>query len=231
MNKSESINDLASALAKFQAGLKTVKTDSTNPHFKNKFASLAAIFDAIRAPLAACDMSVSQVCDDQGLVTILMHTSGQWIASRMPIMSRKADDPQAYGSGLSYAKRYSLSAILGVAIEEEDDDGERAAKKPTGQTSSRPSTPPNTTPYPPKQDPSWVDEPSEQSGSPDMATDKQIKKLHVVGKQFYGDEWDARRKALIQWATNEQSESTSDLTKSKCSELIDGIVKKMEGAK
>jgi hypothetical protein len=131
MNKSEQINELAGALAKAQAEIKGALKDAQNPFFKSSYADLASVWDAIRAPLAKHGLSVIQTTDstEKGmvLVTTLAHASGQWIEGRYPIQPMK-NDPQAMGSATTYARRYALAAIVGVA--QIDDDGEAAMARP-----------------------------------------------------------------------------------------------------
>lgn len=135
--QSENTNELATALALAQGAMKAATFNKVNPHFKNRYADLAAVIDAIRAPLAANGLSYSQTTEirDGGLVlvTTLRHSSGQWIASEYPLPS--AAKPQELGSALTYARRYSLSAIACIAADD-DDDAEMARK--TDQTASVP---------------------------------------------------------------------------------------------
>lgn len=129
MNKSEAINELATALAKAQAEMTFAAKDATNPHFKSKYADLAAVWDAIRAPLTKHGISVTQFPSyDDALVsveTILLHSSGQWISSVASAPAVKLD-PQGVGSAITYLRRYSLAAVAGVA--QDDDDGNAATK-------------------------------------------------------------------------------------------------------
>ena len=131
MNKSDDIKELALALSKTQSILKGALKDSNNPFFKSKYADLASCWDACREPLAANGLSVVQMpCNDTpdsvALETILMHTSGQWISSvfSMPVSKH---DAQAVGSAITYARRYALAAVVGIAPE--DDDGNLASGK------------------------------------------------------------------------------------------------------
>lgn len=140
--QSETTSDLSAALAKAQAQMKAAAFNKTNPHFKNKYADLASVLDAIRKPLADNSLSVTQTTEirDGGfvLVTTLRHASGQWVGSEYPLpMGAK---PQELGSALTYARRYSLSAIACIAADE-DDDAEGARQ--TGQTSSTPRAKPS----------------------------------------------------------------------------------------
>lgn len=130
MNQTEDIKELVSALAKAQGKMEPAKFNRVNPHFKNRYADFTSCMDACRVPLADNGLAVLQYCDTINekltLVTTLAHTSGQWIKSYFPL-NPKTMDSQSIGSAMTYAKRYSLSAMLGiVSDEEEDDDGETA---------------------------------------------------------------------------------------------------------
>mgnify|MGYP007083421515 CR=1 FL=1 len=128
-NSSDNINELAAALSKCQGQMSPAIKDSINPHFKNKFATLYSIWEACREPLSNNGLSVVQTMDFISerlcLTTKLMHSSGQWLSSTVPVISAK-NDAQGIGSALSYFKRYSLSALLGICTADEDDDGNAA---------------------------------------------------------------------------------------------------------
>jgi hypothetical protein len=101
-----------------------------NPHFKSQFASYPDMIAASRIYLAKNGLSVIHCMDIVGgqsvLVTILGHSSGQYISSRIPITNEK-NTIQSLGSSITYLKRYSYSAIIGMAVrEKEDDDGNEA---------------------------------------------------------------------------------------------------------
>jgi hypothetical protein len=127
--RSESINELATAMAKAQGDISGAIKDSQNPFFKSSYADLGSVWDACRAPLSKNGLSVIQTIECSGserwLKTTLAHSSGQWIESLVPINPTK-DDPQGLGSCLTYLRRYSLAAIVGVY--QEDDDGNAATK-------------------------------------------------------------------------------------------------------
>jgi len=119
MKTSEQISELAAALAVAQGMMENAIMNRTNPHFKTKYADLAAVLNAARKPLSANGLAIVQTIGDGILHTRLLHTSGQWIASEHPLpMSGK---PQEIGSALTYARRYSLSALIGIAADEDDD--------------------------------------------------------------------------------------------------------------
>lgn len=130
------INELADALAKFQSEMEGAKKDSVNPHFKSKYADLESVREACR-PMARHGLSYVQPVTAEGprvtVTTILMHKSGQWISSSLSIAATQ-NTPQAVGSAITYGRRYGLSAMVGIAPE--DDDGQAASS-----TSSRTTAP------------------------------------------------------------------------------------------
>ena len=127
--KSDSVNEIAAALAIAQGEIKNAAFNRINPHFKNRYADLAAILDAVRVPFSKNKIAVSQTTEiregGMALVTTLMHSSGQWISADYPL-PRDAP-PQQLGSALTYARRYSLSSIAGISADD-DDDAETAEK-------------------------------------------------------------------------------------------------------
>lgn len=127
MERSESIKELAAALNKAQAEMSGAKKGANNPFFKSKYADLNSVVDAVRVPFAENGLSYSQfpVMDDNrvGVETILMHESGEFIASTLMLPTGKLD-AQAAGSAITYARRYSLQSIAGIPAE--DDDGNAA---------------------------------------------------------------------------------------------------------
>ncbi len=132
MNRSESIAQLAAALAKAQGNLKNPHFDSMNPHFKSKFASLAAVREAVIPTLAAHGLSLSQwpVSNgtSAGCVTLLAHDSGEWLEEVFTIPIDKAN-AHGYASAVTYAKRISMQSVCAV-VGDEDDDGNGAIEKP-----------------------------------------------------------------------------------------------------
>jgi hypothetical protein len=127
--QSETIGAVAAALSKAQADITGALKDSSNPFFKSKYADLASCWDACRKQLAANNLCVIQTTDLDDLTnqtvlkTILAHSSGEWVKSITPILT-KDNSPQAQGSGITYARRYALAAIVGLA--QVDDDAEAA---------------------------------------------------------------------------------------------------------
>ena len=130
VNKSESIKELAIALNKFQAECSGAKKNANNPHFKSKFANLEAVINCAKDALSDNGLSVSQfpVMDQgyAGVETLLMHVSGEWISNTL-LLACKKQDPQAMGSAITYARRYSYQSVLGIPAE--DDDGESSMQR------------------------------------------------------------------------------------------------------
>jgi hypothetical protein len=124
MNKSEKIDQLALALHKVQAEVKNPAFDSTNPHFKSKFASLASVREAVLPILNKHGLSLSQFPKagdgTAGCVNLLVHHSGQWLEEDC-LLPLDKNNAQGAGSAITYARRYSLQGIAGVVAEEDDD--------------------------------------------------------------------------------------------------------------
>lgn len=137
MEQSESVKALAAALSKAQATVEGAKRDSTNPHFRNRYADLTSVWEACRGALTDNGLSVIQspgpIAEGRmEMTTQLLHASGEWVRGSLTIPLGKVD-AQAYGSATTYARRYALAAFVGVAPD--DDDGEAATKaKPTAAT-------------------------------------------------------------------------------------------------
>lgn len=127
MEKSESIKEIALALSKFQAQIPKIDLDrevevqtKTGGKYKFKYATFANILEKIRKPLSENGLSFSQLVNVDGSVTtILMHSSGEWLSSSLTITGDKT--PQGIGSAITYNKRYSLTSILGICGDDDDD--------------------------------------------------------------------------------------------------------------
>jgi len=135
MLKSETIGELAKALAAAQGEIENAKKDAENPFFKSKYADLAAVREAYQKPLSKHGLALVQTPSteftEDGMIvsvtTILMHTSGEWVSGQIRAIPGKTD-PQGIGSCVTYLRRYGAGAITGVAAD--DDDG-NAASTPT----------------------------------------------------------------------------------------------------
>jgi hypothetical protein len=124
------IDKLAAALAKAQAEIVGAEKSRTNPAFKSKYATLADVWDACRKPLTANGLSVVQLVRATSggveVETKLLHTSGQSLSATLGVPVDK-NTAQGIGSAITYARRYGLSAMVGVCPDE-DDDGHAATQ-------------------------------------------------------------------------------------------------------
>ncbi len=133
MKTSDSIKELSGAFVAAQAELKNATFDAKNPHFGNRYASLAGMRDGVVEVLSKHGLAIIQgTAFDSGIATVntrLVHKSGEWLESVYPFA---VDKPQAMGSAYTYARRYSLAAICGIASEEDDDanEGSKTDTKP-----------------------------------------------------------------------------------------------------
>jgi hypothetical protein len=156
--QSENIAELAIALAKAQSENGTVHKDAKNPFFKSNYASLAQVWETVRPALTANGLSVVQLPshDESGyyVESMLIHSSGQWIKSRL-YMKPVKEDPQGIGSLISYARRYALQSLVMVCSDDLDDDGEMAMGRSSSVPQARTLPPKVLAPATPKEDPNW----------------------------------------------------------------------------
>lgn len=157
MKKSESIIELAKALAKFQSEIKDPSKSGKANY--GKYVTLDELLESIRPVLSQNGLSFLQFPGGDGqlitITTVLLHSSGEWIESEPFTLKSQKVDPQGAGSAVTYGRRYSLSAILGVAWDT-DDDGqasshaivsttERKAEPPTPINQTKPAFPDENT--------------------------------------------------------------------------------------
>lgn len=147
---SAQIGKLALALSKAQGEMGAALKDSKNPFFNSRYADLAAVWAALREPLAKNELAVVQTTNGDGsnavIITRLVHSSGEWIKGTLTLKPTK-QDPQGIGSAITYGRRYALAAICGVV--QEDDDANAASKpvqsaqktQPTPEAKAPPVTP------------------------------------------------------------------------------------------
>jgi hypothetical protein len=140
MEHSATIGKLTEALSKAQGVIEGAKLDSTNPFFKSRYSDLTSVWASCRKPLAENGLAVFQTCcsDTPDIVvveTMLSHISGEWVRGRLTMKPAK-NDPQSIGSCITYGRRYSLAAMVGIAPE--DDDGNVAS----GREEQKPVTKP-----------------------------------------------------------------------------------------
>lgn len=150
-SNSSELGELFSALSKAQGKISTALKDKKNPFFKSSYADLTSVWDACRDPLYQNGLAVIQTIegtkDDMFLNTWLGHSSGQWMKSKLPLTiipeskKNKQGDvigfqitPQGIGSAITYARRYALSALVGICADD-DDDGEKAMARKSSKES------------------------------------------------------------------------------------------------
>lgn len=206
---SSEIGELAAALAAAQGELEPATKNAQNPMLRNKYADLASCYEACRKVLPQKGLAVSQICMpcDKGMVrvkTVLMHTSGQWISSECTLEAvgnKGVNGAQAAGSAITYARRYGLSAIVGL-VADEDDDGCNAGpnqKERVQQTRQQAKT----------------NNPDPMTKAQHSAVMAYLARRHGNDRQGYIDELSAFFGRTIT--------SSAELTKSMASEFIDAI--------
>ncbi|MCC2413999.1 ERF family protein [Bacillus sp. FSL W8-0519] len=169
MNRSETIAKLAKSLVLFNSEVNKIAKDADNPFFKNNYATLDTIIDEIRPILSKHGLSIMQIPSGDGqnvtLKTLLLHESGEWLESDELTMKPVKNDPQAVGSCITYARRYSLAAFLSLNTGE-DDDGNSA----TYGKGNKPNQKSNNGQAPNKQ---------QGSSGNGKASEKQMKMIHA----------------------------------------------------
>lgn len=158
--RSTSFARFACALAKAQREMEGASKDSLNPHFKNHYADLSAVWDACREPLGKNGIAVIQPPAAKGptvtVTTLLVHESGEWIQSDLT-MTANPGTPQGIGSCITYARRYALQSMVGIAPE--DDDGNTASGNGNSQQQQErrpPSVPQVVAPKVPADFDNWI---------------------------------------------------------------------------
>lgn len=239
---------LFTALVKAQAEMGNPVKDSTNPHLRNKYASLASVLDACRLPLAnngvVVYQSASIVPDMPNHVVVtsmLVHgESGESISDSLPIPLAK-NDAQGIGSAITYGRRYMLLAQLGLAPDDEDDDD---GNKASGRTQQQPAQPQRPQPAKPAtngaqhRQPPQVDADTKALADSvgavvtavkiDPALDKARKAFHAEVTATFTDDANDARHWLIRSYTAKKTpdtvrESTNDLTGAELTELAGAL--------
>lgn len=147
--QTENITNLVSALVKFQDlfNQSSLKKDATNPHLKNGYVSLDNLLNTVRPLLIECGLVITQDLAGDSLITCIYHTSGEFRGSAMPFYpmseNRGTNLLQNIGGGITYAKRYALSALLGISVDT-DDDGNGTKNPPKNEPKEKqlPAFPP-----------------------------------------------------------------------------------------
>ena len=203
MESSQQISEVASAMCKAQAEMKPAEKNCTNPFFGNKYSDISSLWDAIREPVTRNGLCVLQDAkttpNGLSVTTRIVHTSGQWIEFgpfEVPLMKK---DAQSIGSATSYAKRYALSAAIGVVCESDDDGNLAKESAPKPQKSQQPASP------------------TSQSKDPSIISDKQVQLL----QSFIGKNEDYRQKLKDGLEKKLGIKSLSDIPKSIFQAVLD----------
>lgn len=199
MQKSEGIGKLSSALVKAIAEIRNTPASKENPHFRSRYTPLDDVLDSVRPILASHGLSalqsVSGASDTISVTTMILHESGEWIESDALTMKAEKMTPQGQGSAITYARRYSLSGILGIATDPDDDGNEagKPAEKPPEKPINKPQEKPQKSDTINKaQIMELTRECMLPDGSPDV---KQIERLRTVYNRYgYHDAKDILQK-------------------------------------
>lgn len=224
MKKSPQINELSKALTLVQGKIEDAKTDSTNPHFKSRYPSLASVYASCRKLLSEHGIAIVQSpsVTEKGevrITTLMAHVSDQFIEDSFDLMP-KDKSPQAYGSAVSYGRRYALMAMIGIASD--DDDGSSASTPYDHSTTQPVSANKNYSQgvSHQKQSVAIKTNPSEFSGDRGyVVTDRQLKRLYAIQME---QGWaKAEVSQYIEKAFNKKS--STELTKGEYDVLCEAI--------
>jgi len=140
MTTSENTIEITKALVAFHREIGKISKDAKNPFFKSDYATLSNILEAIKEPLDSNGLTFVQFPDgENGLTTRLMHESGEWLEATYKMVPAK-NDPQGLGSAITYQRRYSLGAVLGLNIDNDDDGNAASAPAVAQNVPAKPRT-------------------------------------------------------------------------------------------
>lgn len=231
----------AAAFVKARAAIGATVTKDAKANY-GRYATLAAVMEAITPALAANGLALVQEAqlmqDSVEMDATLVHESGEtieFVTLAMPLGNQRT--AQAVGSAMSYGRRYQLTALFGLAPD--DDDGEAASKTPQNGRSTPATSYPTagaakTQQRPATQPTAHVDDapPVDENGPFDdvaeaMVDDTTQKRLHALGTAVYGSEWDGKRHELIEKITQGRTHSSKDLTLAEAKRMCAGIEAKL----
>ena len=221
MRTSDDLTEIAPALVAAQGEFEAVEKSANNPFFKSKYADLPSIVKAATPILHKNGLAVTSFVgfeDGQDVLTTrIIHSSGQWMEDTMRLFLVK-HDPQGQGSALTYARRYSYSAVLGI-VTEVDDDG-NAASQPTQapQTTQRRSAP-------------KVEATTGEikASDTDLASAKQLAMMgSLFNQKGLGDDHGVRVAYAVA-VIGRTVESSKELTKREASQVIEALMAEADG--
>lgn len=217
MKTSESLTELITALVSFQSSAKAIEKSAQG--YGYTYAPLDKVIESIRESLAGCGLSFVQFPATPpveyhpavALTTRLMHLTGEWMEDTMIIpvpQVGKANDAQNYGAALTYARRYALTSILGLATDEDVDAAPKQESSQNGRKSVAKA----------------------KDIKPPMPTTAMQRKFHALGTKKYGDAWDDKRPELCKAISKRRQDgptvtSSNDLYRAEMQELINGMDK------
>lgn len=212
--QSAEIGEIAAALSVAQAEISPAEKNATNPHLKNKYANISAIYDAVREVLPKHGLCVVQtMLPTDGtrahVRTTLAHKSGQWFASECVMPLDRQGGAQGMGSAITYARRYSLSAILGVVADEDDDGNGAQGRNSKAQVEK--------------------DRANAKANNSSPPTDPQRRKLQAMMNEKHGPNRDAILADLSDFF-GRPIKTSNELTKDEVSEIIDAMNSGKEAA-
>lgn len=218
--KSDNIKELMAALQAAQDEFPTVAKNATNPFHNSRYATFKDDVAAIRPILSKHGLVVSQPPGGEVLNTILVHTpTGQWISGEMHLSTGGKTDAQALGSAITYAKRYSYEALLGITTGEEDDDG-HAASAPAGAPVQERGQQPNTAAKVQEAAKRAQAQPPRQRGTTSGATPAQRNFIGALGGKDLGYD-DKRLLEEVSTIAGAEVEQLSDLTSTQAKAVIE----------
>ena len=195
MQTSESIKNIAKAMAQFQSEVKNPANTANNPFFNSKYAPLNDVLNLVRPILTKHGLSVLQSPSGDGehiaVTTLIIHESGEWIESDPLTLRADKATAQGAGSAITYARRYALSAMLGISSED-DDDGNYASEKA-----------------------------SQASKSEEKATKAQLNKIYAEANR-HNLSSDVMKELI---ADRYKKSASKELTKTEASDLIEFLTK------
>lgn len=211
--RSDNLEELIGALSKAQAEFKPIEKNRTvdvmtrtGGTYRFRYATLDAILEAVRKPLADHGLAITQLITLRNgipiLQTLLLHQSGQWVSSEVQIVLTGAGGNQEFGSALSYMRRYAISAILNIASQEDDDaniaDGNHIQE---------------VVPQAP------VAEKASEQKIPSLISERQLSFVHMLARErgLSHDEVTGMAQAMFGVS------STKDLSRSEASQLIERL--------
>lgn len=151
MKHSDSLKEIAQALAKCQQKFELAKRESVNPDFVSRYADLGTIIRTAQPILGTEGLAYTQTLETDlstrtvTVLTLLMHVSGEWLSGELEVPATQSDDKgdfldiQTIGAAITYARRYALQSILGIAADL-DDDGSSLTDRGTRPSAERLST-------------------------------------------------------------------------------------------